>query len=207
VGVSLGWDPLVAAIGHAPTWLAELGQRYAEPHRRYHGVAHIDALARSFSEVAAGPGWRRPAEVAVAILFHDAIYEPGRPDNEARSGALARERLGSSSGLDVDWVVRSIEATATHQSSSEHPVDPIDVNLFLDADVAILGAPPRIYERYAEGVFHEFVPVVGEAAYRAGRQAFVRAQLAQPALFRTPWFVTRYETQARANLARERDRG
>ena len=208
--MSAGWDPLVAALGHTPTWLVELRQRYAEPHRRYHAVAHIDALARSFSEVAAGPGWTRAPEIAAAILFHDAIDEPGRPDNEVRSGELARARLGDTEALDVDWVVRLIEATASHAVADGPALEPgleRDADLFLDADMAIIGAPPAIYDRYALGVFHEFVPVVGEAAFVQGRRAFVGAQLALPALFRTSWFGSRYEAQARANLARELERG
>lgn len=195
-----GWRPLLTAFADPPAFIGELHQRYAEPHRRYHGVAHLDALAGLYEQVAAGPGWRRPVEVALALLFHDAVYTPGRSDNEARSASLARARLAGREDLDLDRIAAWIEATAAHgQLASDDP----DLAHLLDADVAILGAPDSVYDRYALGVREEFAPVVGDEPYRAGRRAFLQAQLARPALFHSPWFVARFEAQARKNLARE----
>jgi predicted metal-dependent HD superfamily phosphohydrolase len=202
-GAPPGWRALLEAIdavADPPAFVGELHQRYAEPHRRYHGVAHLDALANLFEQVAAGPGWQRPVEVALALLFHDAVYTPGRSDNEARSAALARARLAGREGLDLERIAGWIEATAAHGAAT---IDEPDLAHLLDADVAILGAPDPIYDRYALGVREEFAPVVGEQAYRAGRRGFLRAQLDRPALFHSPWFVARYEAQARSNLARE----
>jgi predicted metal-dependent HD superfamily phosphohydrolase len=198
--MSEGWRPLLAVLGEQH-FVAELFERYSEPHRRYHGVAHIDALARLFEEVATGPGWQQPAEVALAILFHDAIYEPARRDNEARSAMLARERLADSMPVDVDRVATLIEATAAHGHA--HVDGDPDLGHFLDADIAILGAPSHLYDRYARGVFEEYAPVIAEAAFRAGRRAFLQAQLARPMLFHTAWFRERYEAVARENLERE----
>jgi predicted metal-dependent HD superfamily phosphohydrolase len=199
--VSADWEPLITALGRRPSFLAELLERYAEPHRRYHGVAHLDALARMFEQVANGPGWRQPAEVALAILFHDAIYEPSRADNEARSAQLARERLADWDDVDVERIVALIETTAAHGSARTD--DDPDLGHFLDADVAILGAPPDAYDRYARGVFEEYAPFVDEARFRMGRRAFVQDQLARVQLFHSLWFRDRYEAAARNNLARE----
>src|SRR5690606_32680521 len=153
-GVRMSWRPLLDALGCEPDFITELRERYGEPHRRYHGVAHIDALADVFEQVAAGPGWRQPAEVALAILFHDAIYQPGRADNEARSAELARERLADWDHVDVERVVALIEATAAHGAANTDG-DP-DLGHFLDTDTAILGAPPAVYDRYARGVLEEY---------------------------------------------------
>jgi predicted metal-dependent HD superfamily phosphohydrolase len=199
--MSEGWRPLLAVLGREPGFVGELVGCYAEPHRRYHGVAHIDALARLFEEVAAGPGWRQPVEVALAILFHDAIYEPARPDNEARSAMLARERLADWHHVDIDRVAALIEATAAHGAA--HTDGDLDFGHFLDADIAILGAPWPIYDHYARGVFEEYAPMVAEAAFRAGRRAFLAGQLTRPTLFHTAWFRERYEATARQNLTRE----
>lgn len=201
-GAPAGWGPLLAAIpGSHDNYVQELAERYAEPHRRYHGVAHIDALARLFVEVAGGPRWRQPAEVALAILFHDALYEPGRADNEARSAELARTKLDRRDDIELERVALLIEATAAHGAANTH-ADP-DLAHFVDADIAILGAPAEIYDRYARGVFEEYSPSVSEAQYRLGRRAFLRSQLARPALFHTSWFAERYGPQARENLTRE----
>ncbi|WP_331312020.1 hypothetical protein [Methylobacterium oryzae] len=79
-----------------------------------------------------------------------------------------------------------------------------DVALFLDMDMAILGAAPAAYDGYAAGVAREFVPVVGEAAYRRGRAAFLRGSLESG----RPLFVTdraraELEGPARSNMGRE----
>jgi predicted metal-dependent HD superfamily phosphohydrolase len=179
--------------------LGDLATRYAEPHRAYHGLAHLDALAQLYAQVERGPGWIQPAEVKLAISFHDAIYEPGRSDNEARSAALAGELL-EGWPVDVDRIQALILATANHAAgdvSGDH-----DLAHFLDADMAIIGAPPEVYDAYAQGVRREF-STIPAAMFRAGRRAFVTAQLARASLFHTRWFRDRYERPARANLARE----
>jgi predicted metal-dependent HD superfamily phosphohydrolase len=193
------WAPLSQGLPELPGLLAELGRRYAEPHRAYHDQHHIEALARLYREVEAGPGWRVPVEVKLALLFHDAVYQPGRPDNEARSAELARERLAGC-GVDVERVAAMVRATKTH----DHLDDPGDHDLahLLDADMAILGAEPERYATYLDQLRREFA-AVPEPLFRRGRRAFVEAQLARPALFHTPYFAARYEARARANLEAE----
>ncbi|MBL7570773.1 hypothetical protein, partial [Escherichia coli] len=63
--------------------VAGLRRRYAEPHRAYHGQAHIDALLRGLVNEARHVG--NGAAVELAIWYHDAIYDPAAADNEARS--------------------------------------------------------------------------------------------------------------------------
>src|SRR6185436_18633154 len=70
--IAHSWSPLLDGLD---ALLPELAAHYCEPHRAYHGVDHIAALAKLFVEVDRGPGWRAPLEVRLAILFHDAIYE------------------------------------------------------------------------------------------------------------------------------------
>lgn len=185
-----------------PELLREIAARYAEPHRAYHGLAHLDALARLYAQVEHvehGPGWVHKAEVKLAILFHDVIYEPGRSDNEARSAALAGELLAGWP-VDVERIQAMINATAAHDRI-DTTGDP-DLAHFLDADMAILGAPPDVYDNYIRGVQREFARVPA-AMFRIGRRAFVSTQLARVSLFHTPFFRDRYEQQARANLKRE----
>ena len=95
--------------------LAAVQAAYAVPPRAYHDFGHVgDVLARA-DEVAAGPGWRDPAAVRLAILYHDAVYEPARRDNEARSARLAREHLARwDTGVDPDRVAALVELTARH---------------------------------------------------------------------------------------------
>ena len=63
-------------------------QSWQEPHRHYHGLDHLrDCLARLDESPATGME-RDLAEAA--LWYHDVIYRPGAPDNEARSAELAR---------------------------------------------------------------------------------------------------------------------
>jgi predicted metal-dependent HD superfamily phosphohydrolase len=199
------WSPLLdgGLLASAPELLPELARRYAEPHRGYHGIDHITALAQLFVDVASGPGWRSPIEVALAILFHDAIYEPGRSDNEDRSADLAIEILRNtpiSKAVDLDRVAAMIRATKSHDQHTH--ADDHDLAHFIDADMAIIGTSPNAYDAYAKAVRREFasIPI---ALFDRGREAFLTKQLARPTLFHTPWFRARYEAPARANLARE----
>lgn len=174
-------DPLVA----------ELAVAYGEPHRMYHNVTHIAELLRHFDEVT----WRQPAEVYVAIVFHDAIYLPGAKDNEARSAAWAR-RAGLP--VDGDRVAELILATARH-GAIDHAGG--DDALFLDCDMAILGAPPAEFDAYDAAIALEYRHVP-PAAYAAGRRAFLAQLLAKPRIFLSDFFHLRLDAAARQNLAR-----
>jgi len=187
---------------HAPLTLplpalAELTQRYAEPHRAYHTGDHIAAVLRWFDVVAEGPGWDAPEDVYVAIVFHDAIYDATRHDNEARSAELAATLAGA--GARAQELIR---LTARHGSLV--PADVAhdrDAGHFLDSDMAILGAPTDEFDRYDAAVRVEYAHVP-DAAYRAGRGAFLHKVSALPRIFFTEFFHAVLDTQARANLAR-----
>src|SRR5688572_11758621 len=62
---------------------------YASPPRAYHNFQHVQEVLRHYHDVEQGPGWRQPVDVALAVLYHDAIYEASRKDNETRSAELA----------------------------------------------------------------------------------------------------------------------
>ncbi|MDB4957706.1 MAG: hypothetical protein JWO36_5275 [Myxococcales bacterium] len=172
-----------------------LADAYHEPHRAYHTAEHVAEVLGWFDRVADDVGWRRPAEVYVAIVFHDAIYAPGAKDNEARSAAWARQ---VALPVDADRVAELIELTARHGSIDA--VDP-EAALFLDCDMAILGAPPDAFDAYDHAIAIEYKQVPPEA-YRSGRRAFLQGLLAKPRIFLSNYFHDRLDAQARANLRR-----
>src|SRR5438093_11454011 len=61
--------------------------------RHYHTLGHLAACLRQFDDARSLA--RAPAEVELALWFHDAIYRTYRNDNEARSAAWAAQFLGS----------------------------------------------------------------------------------------------------------------
>lgn len=184
---------------HQPLVLPEpvatqLAAAYGEPHRAYHNMDHIAELLGWFDRVEDDIRWRAPAEVYATILFHDAIYEPGKKDNEARSAAWARE-----SGLPVDLerVEKLILMTASHGA---HQWADHDAALFLDSDMAIIGAPAPQFAAYDAAIAAEYAHVPRDA-YRAGRRAFLEALSRKPRIFLTEYFHERLDAQARTNLA------
>jgi predicted metal-dependent HD superfamily phosphohydrolase len=99
---------------------AALQHAYATPPRQYHGIGHVAEVLRHYGQVDAGPGWAKPVEVWLAVLYHDAVYHPGRRDNEARSAAMAVDHIGRwlpDRGVDSARVARLIELTARHGRS------------------------------------------------------------------------------------------
>ena len=62
--------------------------RYAEPHRHYHTMQHLDEC---FARLDEGRDLaERIYEVELALWFHDAVYGTRNQDNEEQSGEWAR---------------------------------------------------------------------------------------------------------------------
>jgi len=188
--------------------LAELHAAYAHPPRAYHSWAHALAVLQHCQTVAEGPGWRQPREVQLAALYHDAIYEAGRSDNEARSAALARTAIARwlpGEAIDVARVVELIELTARHGSLGPQDVD-AEAALFLDCDMAILGAPAAVFDAYDAGIAQEYAGHVPGIVFRFNRRRFLKQVLAQPRIFLSGFFHARLDAAARANLRRRVER-
>ncbi|MFC3821473.1 metal-dependent phosphohydrolase [Planomonospora venezuelensis] len=182
---------------HAEALGRDLIARYAEPHRKYHTTAHLEAVLAHVDALA--PHADNPDLVRLAAWFHDAVYDPRRGDNEERSARLA-ERALPEMGLppeEVAAVARLVRLTVTH---APEPSD-ADGAVLCDADLAILAAPPDLYAAYAAAVREEYA-FVPDDAFRAGRAAVLRSLLDLPAIFR----VSGAEAAARANIREELDR-
>lgn len=173
---------------------AALAARYRAPHRHYHDLSHVEACLHWLDRVE--PEAEAPAELALAIFFHDAIYERAH-DDEAKSALLAETTL-TSLGVAAEAARRVRELVlATMSHEAEHG----DAALLVDIDLSILGAPPDAYARYVAGVRSEHA-ALDEETFRAGRSAFVRGMLARVALYVTPAFRA-LEPLARENLIAE----
>ncbi|MDV6331380.1 hypothetical protein [Asticcacaulis sp. 201] len=191
------WHDLARALGVGEAEGAVVWQRlsgvYGEPHRHYHTLTHIDAVIHDLDRLA--QAFVAPDEAALALFFHDVVYDPARSDNEDRSAEYLRDTLPE---LDTTHAQSMIRATRHHRGDA----DP-DTNLLLDIDMAILAADWPDYLAYARGVYREYLPVYGHDAYAAGRVAlFLEPTLARTHLFLTDAFAAG-ETTARENLNRE----
>src|SRR5262245_21578013 len=180
--------------------LDELIGAYREPARQYHTLDHIAALLRQLDEH--GDGVIDRDAVALAILFHDVVYDPRRQDNEQASAAVARQRLtalGFATPL-IDKVAAYIEATQ-HGRKLDADADP-DLALLLDLDLSTLAAAPDAYRRYASAIRREYAHVP-DALYRRGRRQILDGFLARQRIYRTERLHGLWEARARANLSEE----
>lgn len=169
---------------------------YAEPQRHYHTLQHLSECLALFDQVAHLA--QRPGEAVIALWFHDAVYVPQAPDNEARSAAWAGEALHAT-GADQAVIARTqalIMATAHHQAQEEG-----DARLVIDVDLAILGAQPARFAEYERQVRAEYAGVPVDL-YRQKRGELLARFLERPAIYGTPELHARLEERARTNLAR-----
>jgi predicted metal-dependent HD superfamily phosphohydrolase len=213
--MSMAGAPVLPDIGLPNEVLASLRERYAEPGRAYHDWSHIAAMLDCAAALRPpGPaepsGPAEPEAFHLAILFHDAVYEPRARDNERRSAALLREMLGGTRpAATLDRAARLILATEGHVLPEVAPGPEgealrADAALFLDLDLAILASPPAEFDRYDAAIRREYAHVP-EADYRRGRRAVLEGFLRRDRLFFTPLLGAGAEERARANLRRAID--
>ena len=189
------WRRLGAERDALPVF-TRLEAAYAEPARAYHTAEHISdcliQLDRSDTRVA------RPDEVEAAIWFHDAVYQPGREDNEDRSADLARVALAESA-VSPDSASRIAELVliTRHERVSEEP----HAALLSDVDLSILGRSPHAFDRFERQIRQEYARVP-ESLYRSTRSEILSRFLERRFIYQTAYFRNRYEAAARANLDR-----
>jgi len=175
-----------------------LAAMYGEPHRRYHTLAHVEALLRWLRHWHALT--REPRLIEAAIWFHDAVYDPRLSDNEARSATLARTELAA-----LGWAAEDIERVAALVLATQHhdaDASDADAWLFLDLDLSVLAQSAAHYAAYSAGVRAEY-GWVDEARFRVGRAAVLRSFVERAAIYRTPEVHAAWEAAARANLLAE----
>ena len=182
--------------------LTGLRARYAEPHRAYHTQAHVDAMLAGLREL--DTAIAHADAVELAIWYHDAIYDPAAGDNERRSADLLRTELAGLADAALLAQAESLVCwTADHHIPSGLPADRHqDAALFLDLDMAVLGADRSTFDAYERGIAAEYVPVYGWSGFSAGRAQFLQAMLQRPQLFQSVHFHRLHDAAARANLQR-----
>src|SRR5690242_3831367 len=110
-------DRWTAVAGPAAAPLGwELIDRWSEPHRRYHTVAHLERVLDGVDELAGEAD--DPDVVRFAAWFHDAVYgtgpDAGSASNEELSARLAEAELPGIglSASRVTEVARLVRLTA-----------------------------------------------------------------------------------------------
>jgi len=169
--------------------------RYREPQRHYHDLVHLKDVLAGVHELAAHA--TDANAVWLAALYHDAVYDPSRKDNEEQSADLATREL-TAAGVAPDLVAevhRLVLTTKNHLASAD-----ANAQTLADADCRVLAGTPAQYAHYARGIRQEY-SMHPWPAYAAGRGAFLRKMLAGGKVF----FFRGADAEARAlsNMRRE----
>ncbi|HEY0682471.1 MAG TPA: hypothetical protein VGD45_09080 [Steroidobacter sp.] len=179
--------------GEAATFEALIAA-YTQKHRHYHTVKHLEHCLREFDSARELAG--EPAEVELALWFHDAVYETRASNNEERSADWACELLNRH-GVEPARVerVRALIMATRHEAPATTP----DSQLLVDVDLSILGADEVTYAEFEKNVRQEYfwVPSI---LFRRKRAEILESFLARPQIYNTPPFHARLEAPARRNL-------
>lgn len=180
----------------APSSLHErLLAAWSAPQRHYHTLVHLAECLAHFEGVRELA--RNPGAVAIALWFHDAIYQVRGNDNEQCSADwAARELAAAGAPESIRTQVADLILATRHDALPQDP----DARLLVDIDLAILGAPPERFAEYDRQVRAEYAWVPG-CVYRHRRRAVLRSFLGREAIYATTHFRTLLEAQARRNLA------
>ncbi|MDR0212428.1 MAG: N-methyl-D-aspartate receptor NMDAR2C subunit [Comamonas sp.] len=192
------WQRTWQGLGTTPPagLLHALLAAYAEPQRRYHTQQHLAECLAHFETVQSQA--QHPAEVELALWFHDAVYDIKAKDNELRSAQWAVQALGQACLAESQGGrVHELIMATRHEALPEHG----DARLLVDIDLAILGADPERFAEYDAQVRAEYAWVPWPI-YGIKRKQVLQGFLQRSAIYATPYFHARLEQQAHANLHR-----
>jgi predicted metal-dependent HD superfamily phosphohydrolase len=191
------WSACWQALGAAPPpgLLETLDTAWREPHRRYHDARHLGECLALWER------WRaeaeHPAEVAIGLWFHDAVYETRRHDNEQLSADWARRCLADAGApAAAGERIHALILATRHAAPAVGP----DAELLVDIDLAVLGSPPERFEAYDRDVRAEYRWVPG-FVYRKKRLEVLRGFVGRPRLYHGAAAAALLEAPARRNLA------
>jgi predicted metal-dependent HD superfamily phosphohydrolase len=198
------WEALLQSFLVEPKVSQEIFQEliraYSSAERHYHTLEHIDQVLEIIEQKQSLAN--NVSALRLAAWFHDVIYDPKARDNEEKSAAYAGYRL---SQLKIPMTVIA-QVTTMILDTQNHQPSPgnLDSQIFLDADLAILGAPKLDYESYAQAIRREY-SWVSDDEYRTRRKQVLQNFLQRKRIYFTNQLFLSLEVQARLNLQAEID--
>ncbi len=169
-------------------------EKYGEKHRKYHNLSHIYSMLLLAEQE--HKQFVAPDLLALAIWFHDIIYNAKRKDNEQKSADFARKLLVDYYPTEkLDLLEKMIVSTKKHVPLADFS----DIHWLLDFDLAVLAADRPIYEQYTLAIRQEY-KIFPNLIYKPGRRKVLTHFLNMDAIYYTDSFRSNYETLARENL-------
>lgn len=199
--LEIEWQDLLASYSIkgeiAEKYFQEVAEKYLEKKRFYHNLSHIQALLKSAAKLR--DCFQDYNSVRLAIWFHDVIYNTKKSSNEEKSAELAVKILTELNIpiATINLVEKMIIATKAHSINGLNE----DGKIFLDLDLAILGASPEIYQHYHQAIRKEY-SWVPWFLYRRSRRSILSGFLAREHIFFTSE-LAKLEQIARQNISEE----
>ncbi len=175
----------------------EIEENYSNKKRHYHTLSHLDNLLKQLSEVKDKiESWET---IMFTLFYHDIIYNALKSDNEEKSAELAEKRMSQINVPShiIENCKLQILATKKHLSDQSS-----DANYFLDADLSVLGQDIETYTLYYQNVRKEYA-IYPDIIYKPGRKKVLKHFLGMDRIYKTEYFHTKLESQAKYNLSTE----
>ena len=162
---------------------------YNQPDRHYHNFSHIVHMFEVLNIHT-----KITAQLYIAVLYHDAVYDPKNDDNELQSALLYELHCDDMGDTSDEKVIQMILDTKDHIATIK------ESELLIDADLWILGSNIWTYAEYKKALKKEYEPFFTEEEMIAGRTAFIENMLDRENIFYTPDFQRCYTHNAKTNL-------
>lgn len=175
----------------------EIEGKYSTEFRYYHNLNHLESLLRELQQCEKLiEDWDT---ILFSLFYHDIIYNTLEQNNEEQSADFAKKRLQSFNYPEskIEKCYNQIIATKLHKESLD-----IDTNLFIDSDLSILGKHWEIYTEYYKQIRKEY-STYQDNIYNSGRIKTLEHFINMKRIFKTDFFFSKYEEQAKNNIRRE----
>lgn len=175
---------------------SEIEANYSQNTRFYHNLWHIESV---INELLFVKNYIADFDtILFSAFYHDIVYDANKHDNEEQSALFAEKilkRLNIEQSV-VEKCKEQILSTKTHESTNN------DTLFLLDADLSILGQIESKYTEYQQNIRKEY-SVFSNEQYRKGRKKVVEFFLVKKQIYKTDFFINKYENIARSNLKNE----
>jgi len=166
---------------------------YSEKQRAYHTVQHIYECLNLLESIRSE--LNDAHAVALALWFHDSIYDPKAKDNELKSAELFEQYMAQYLPVNtVQKIKRWILATQKHALTNE-----TDLQFLLDIDLSILAATPERFIQYEQQIQKEYAWVNPEVYSIKRKEVLAHFYQTEP-LYQTTYFQKNFELNAKQNL-------
>lgn len=171
-------------------------KHHTERGRHYHNLGHLADIIDQLQPFKDNDGWD---VLLFTTFYHDIMYNVLRHDNEEQSAELAAKEMALLQVPDsiIEATRQCILATKNHEATGNELID-----LFIDADMSIVGRDWDTYTIYAQNVRKEY-GIYPDMLYSPGRKKALTHFLAMDRIFKAAYFYDKYEMRARENVSLE----